>query len=105
MAVKTQREACTGPASGEQEQELDQEAVLKALVTCPECARLLTEYERLKGHHALVMRRLHLDATRSLPAGEYQQLLATANTAWLDMDSAAEKLEQHKRTHGDTVWQ
>lgn len=68
-------------------------------MACSECSRLLADYERLKGHHAVVMQKLHLGARRSLPTGEYQKLLEMANEAWLGTDSAAEKLEQHKRTH------
>jgi hypothetical protein len=66
---------------------------------CPECARLLAEYERHKNDNAVAMQQLHIGAVRRLQFDEFRKLLATVNEAWIDADRSRLELEEHRRTH------
>lgn len=67
-------------------------------MNCPECARLLDEYETLERAHATAVGRVAASA-QSDNAREYQRLRARADEARLDSEVARLELEQHRRRH------
>jgi hypothetical protein len=63
---------------------------------CPECARLLAEYERLE---SLKTDAIHALYAGPLPAGEFAARKIAADQARLDAEVARLGLEQHQQNH------
>ena len=66
---------------------------------CPECDRLLAEYERLEGDYATAIQTLGARRSRAV-ASEYIRLRTADDEARVDCEVARLELEQHKRIHG-----
>lgn len=69
---------------------------------CPECDRLITEYERLESGYATALQRLD-DLRDTVVASEYIRLRTAADEAGIDCEIARLELERHRRIHGDTI--
>jgi hypothetical protein len=63
---------------------------------CPECERLLAEYERLE---SLKTAAVHALYAGPLPGGEFANRKAAADKAKLDAEIVRLELEHHRRIH------